>query len=142
MSSPTTIVAERPGAWSVAGAPAGPSDILRCTFTLRQEAPHHRFGYGFARLGDVDPGTFPAKPRLAAPGHPDRRPGRSPDHGIRDRRAPRIGIRLRSRPVPVLGPEPRRQGSVRLLRPRVLRRLHAWLPVCPVARRHHRERAG
>src|SRR3954452_12105392 len=107
MSSPTTIVVGLPGARSAAGAPAGPSDILGCTFTLRQEAPHHRFGYGFARLGDVDPGTFPAKPRLAAPGHPDRRPARSPDHSTRDRSAPEIGIRVGPRPVPVLGPGPR-----------------------------------
>ena len=72
-----------------------------------------------------------------APRRPRRRPP-PPPHP----RQPAPGLRLRGRPqrLPVLGLEPRRRRSRRLLRPRLLPRLHARLPLRPVAGRDRRQR--
>ena len=48
---------------------------------------------------------------------------------------PGSGFGVGPRRVPVLGAQPRDRGPVRLLPARLLPRLHAGLPVCPVARR-------
>ena len=69
--------------------------------------------------------------------HPSRARVRPPDH----HRIHPARIRLPERPrrVPVLGRQARRARSGRLLPSRLLHRLHARLPVCPVGDRARRE---
>ena len=134
-STPTTIVAARPGTGAGRGAATGPSAILRSTFTLRRRLPVTALGSG---LPDRETTTDEAPRR-----------GIGPQiaailliglvfrliMAYAVRTAPRLRVRERPRPVPLLGRHARDARPVGLLRQRVLRGLHARLPVRPVARR-------
>ena len=127
------VVEPRPDGWGVGGH-EGPSAILRCTFNAALGGSRDRSGFGCARPGDDDGRYLPARLRLADPGPSGHRPGRPADDGIWPRCPPGVGVRDGSPPLRLLGGEPRRSGAVRVLRPRLLRRLHARLSLRPVGR--------
>ena len=135
--SPTITVAGRPTrTGSVDGGPIGalgytPLHLHRCVRRL----PVTGLGFGCARPGE------------RRPDEPSRRGHRLAILAIvalglvfrliiaYGSNAPRLRVRVRPRPVPVLGRILAEQGPVRLLRPRLLRRLHARLPLRAVGGR-------
>ena len=98
-------------------------------------------GFGCARPGRRVDADEPSRRGLGwRSWRPARRPGLPADHGIRLGSAAPASNRPRL--VPATGRTSSPTRPVRLLRPRLLRRLHARLPVRPVAGRRRRQRAG
>ena len=93
-----------------------------------------RARHGSAVSVDRDPGD-----RWRDPDRPRARPRPTNHSGIS---APGFRVRWRPLVVPLLGLEPRRRGLQRVLRARLLPRLHAGLPLCPVAGRDRRQGPG